>query len=151
MGGVQTEAEDALSRAMLKAFEKLPVYAAEILNLRAWLTTFTYNLCMDIHRERANRETAFEYIDDAGKIDHLTSGTAVESPEDIFSDYEQNKRLRNAVESLPARLREPFILRIFHEMEYAAIAEQLNLTPANVRKRIQQAREFLKEKLCGTN
>ena len=50
MGGNPTDAEDALSRAMLKAWEKVQKYAGEIANFKGWLTTLTHNLCVDIHR-----------------------------------------------------------------------------------------------------
>src|SRR5262245_21182758 len=52
MGGVQEDAEDALSRAMLRALEKLPHNACKIGNFRAWLSRLTLNLCVDMHRER---------------------------------------------------------------------------------------------------
>ena len=58
MSGNPTDAEDALSRVMLKAWEKVQKYAGEITNFKAWLTKLTHNLCVDIHRERrrgANR------------------------------------------------------------------------------------------------
>lgn len=38
MGGNSTDAEDALSRAMLKAWEKVQQYAGKITNFKAWLT-----------------------------------------------------------------------------------------------------------------
>lgn len=47
MGGNTTDAEDALSRAMLKAWEKVQKFAGEIANFKAWLTTLTRNLCVD--------------------------------------------------------------------------------------------------------
>jgi DNA-directed RNA polymerase specialized sigma24 family protein len=36
----ETDAQDALSRTMLKAWDKLPLHAANIINLKAWLTRF---------------------------------------------------------------------------------------------------------------
>ena len=49
MGGNLTDAEDALSRAMLKAWEKAQKYAGEIANFKAWLTTLTRHLYVDIY------------------------------------------------------------------------------------------------------
>ena len=47
MGGNSTDAEDALSRAMLEAWEKVQKYAAgDIANFKAWLTRLTHNLCV---------------------------------------------------------------------------------------------------------
>lgn len=138
------DAEDALARAMLKAFEKLPTNARQIINLKAWLTRFTYNVCMDFHRERARRESTVESVEDVEALDAATE-VQVESQEIALVRREQDARLRQALNNLPSKLREPFILRFLHDMAYEEIAERLNLTPANVRKRIQQAREKLKE------
>lgn len=49
MNGNRTEAEDALSRAKLKAWEKMQKLAKKIVNLKAWLTRLTHNFCIDIH------------------------------------------------------------------------------------------------------
>ena len=63
MGGNPTDAEDALSRAMLKAWEKVQKYAAaEIANFKSWLTRLTHNLCVDIHRERDRSANRIEDI-----------------------------------------------------------------------------------------
>src|ERR687886_1161625 len=63
MGGNTTDAEDALSRAMLKAWEKAQKYAGEIVNFKAWLVTLTRNLCVDIHRERSRGANRVEDIE----------------------------------------------------------------------------------------
>ncbi|NEP20399.1 MAG: RNA polymerase sigma factor, partial [Leptolyngbya sp. SIO4C1] len=60
MGGNITDAQEALSRAMLKAWHKLPQHAAKITNLKAWLTRFTHNLCVDICRERCRHAISVE-------------------------------------------------------------------------------------------
>ncbi|MDZ8225792.1 MULTISPECIES: RNA polymerase sigma factor [unclassified Nostoc] len=49
--GNPTDAEDALSQAMLKAWKKIRNCTVEIKNIKSWLTQLTHNLCMDIHRE----------------------------------------------------------------------------------------------------
>ena len=46
-----TDAEDALSQAMLKAYSEFQKSANPIDNLKAWLTQLTRNLCLDIHRK----------------------------------------------------------------------------------------------------
>ncbi|MEH2064046.1 MAG: RNA polymerase sigma factor [Nostoc sp.] len=63
IGGNPTDAEDALSRAMLKAWEKVQQYAGKITNFKAWLTTLTHNLCVDIHRERSRGANRVEDIE----------------------------------------------------------------------------------------
>ncbi|BAZ53990.1 ECF subfamily RNA polymerase sigma-24 factor [Nostoc sp. NIES-4103] len=63
MGGNHTDAEDVLSRAMLKAWEKIRECTDVITNFRAWLTRLTYNLCIDVHRERNRRAKKVESLE----------------------------------------------------------------------------------------
>ena len=61
--GNPTDAEDALSRAMLKAWEKAKDGTDDIKNFKAWLTKLTYNLCADIHQERNRGALGVESLD----------------------------------------------------------------------------------------
>ncbi|HWN98185.1 MAG TPA: RNA polymerase sigma factor, partial [Blastocatellia bacterium] len=144
MGGVREDAEDALSRAMLKALEKLPNNACEIENFKAWMRRLTLNLCVDMHRERSRQVRRLESIENSlpGASDRVVADTA--SPEKGLVNREVFAHVCSAVESLPPRLREPFVLRFFQEMDYREIAECLILSTDNVRKRIQQARDILR-------
>jgi RNA polymerase sigma-70 factor (ECF subfamily) len=147
MGGVREDAEDALSRAMLRALDRLPDCAAKITNLKAWLTRLVCNLCVDIHRERKRRKRGAIDIDDLTSADDGALVRCSQSPEDVFFQREMCGFVMYTVDSLPAPLREPFVLRFFQEMAYPDIAEQLTLSPDNVRKRIQQARAILRERV----
>lgn len=147
MGGVQDDAEEALSRAMLRAFHKLPSNSHHIQNFKAWLSKLTLNLCVDLHRERSRQIRRLESIEDLwfGASDLLVA--VAKSPEEAFLSREVFAHLCDAVDDLPPRLREPFVLRFFQEMAYRDIAERLILSKENVRKRIQQARGILRERL----
>ena len=147
MGGVREDAEDALSLAMLKAWERLPDHAPKIMNLKAWLTRMTSNLCMDLHRERRRRIKNIERIEDMTAADHMYVAWSVESPEQTTLHREMDFHVRRALNDLPARLRAPMILHSFQAMPYRDIAEHLVLTNENVRKRIQHARVFLYHRL----
>ena len=147
MDGIREDAEDALSRVMLKAYEKLPCNAHQIQNVRAWLSKLTLNLCIDVHRERKRQFRRVESIDDArmSAVDLIRAASY--SPEEWFLTQEVLSDVCNAIDDLPLRLREPFVLRFFQEMAYGDIAEKLTLSAENVRKRIQQARDILKGRL----
>jgi DNA-directed RNA polymerase specialized sigma24 family protein len=58
-----TDTEDALSRAMLKAWEKVRDCTDDIKNFKAWLTKLTYNLCADIHREHNRSVVGVDSLD----------------------------------------------------------------------------------------
>jgi RNA polymerase sigma-70 factor (ECF subfamily) len=147
MGGVQADAEDALSRAMLRALEKLPNNACKIGNCKAWLNRLTLNLCVDMHRERKRQVRRLESIDNSLRGASGRVAASTDSPEQGLINREVFAHVCSAINNLPPRLREPFVLRFFQEMDYREIAERLILSPDNVRKRIQQARDILREEL----
>lgn len=148
MGGVREDAEDALSRAMLRALEKLPNNACKIENFRAWLSRLTLNLCVDMHRERRRQVRRLESFENAlpASNERLLAADS-DSPEEGLINREVFAYVCKAVDDLPQRLREPFVLRFFQEMDYREIAECLILSTDNVRKRIQQARGILRKQL----
>ncbi|MGB3651879.1 MAG: RNA polymerase sigma factor [Rivularia sp. (in: cyanobacteria)] len=147
MGNNYYDAEDALSLASLKAWNKLPEYAEKITNLRAWFTRLTHNLCVDIHRERyRKRMTNMQEI--AGGDDEAII-TNVDSPEPAILRNELKLYIHHAVSALSDRLRPVFILHYFYQYSYQDIAQRLKLSLDNVYKRIQQARNFLARRLSS--
>jgi RNA polymerase sigma factor (sigma-70 family) len=55
--------------------------------------------------------------------------------------------MRHRIDILPPRLREPIMLYFFQDMSQREIALHLNLTAANVRKRLQHARQLLRTQI----
>ncbi len=147
MGGIKEDAEDALSRTKLKAWESLPRYAGVIINLRAWLTRLTCNLCMDMHRERHRRTRVMVSAERMQISDTLSPASTRESPESEYLQRELWMHVRQGVRQLPSPLRKPFILRFVQERPYDEIAEQLILSTDNARKRVQLARAILRRQL----
>jgi hypothetical protein len=70
-----------------------------------------------------------------------------ETPEGVLETEEEKIFVRRAIARLPNRLRETFILHFDRQLSYQEIAEQQNISYANVRKRISQARAILKQAL----
>jgi RNA polymerase sigma-70 factor (ECF subfamily) len=147
MGGNSTDAQEALSQATLKAWDKLPIYAEKINNPKAWLTRMTHNLCVDMHRKRNRGARGIESIEDVAGGEDNTVTSNFESPESAVLRRELELYTRRAVNTLSPKLRNPFILRFYQEMSYPDIAAQLGLSLDNVYKRIQKAREILQKRL----
>ncbi len=145
MGGNPTEAEDALSRAMLKAWEKLQQYAGKIANFKGWLTKLTHNLCVDIHRQRSRNANRVEDIEGIGEEQALVCSE--DTAQIILETEEKNIEIRRAIENLPSRLRKTFILHFYQQLSYQEICEQQEISYDNVCKRISQARKILREEL----
>ncbi|NER34092.1 MAG: RNA polymerase sigma factor [Oscillatoria sp. SIO1A7] len=147
MKGNRWEAEEALSEATIKAWDKLPKYAEKITNIKGWLTRLTLNICLEMHRQRKRRAQKVESIEAMAVADNEAIASNLDSPDDAILRREMAAHIRCAIETLPSRLSEPFILRFCQEKSYPAIAKQLGLSESNVRKCIQQARAILQEQL----
>ncbi|MEG4224561.1 sigma-70 family RNA polymerase sigma factor [Microcoleus sp. N9_B2] len=144
--GNPTDAEDALSRAMLKAWEKARDCTDDIKNFKAWLTKLTYNLCADIHRERNRGAVGVDSLDTIAIGNETELISQEETPVRAAMQRELKLFFRGAIDELPDRLRETFILHFESGLSYPDIAEQLGISYDNVRKRISQARAILRQR-----
>jgi RNA polymerase sigma factor (sigma-70 family) len=144
--GNPTDAEDALSRAMLKAWQKVRDCTDVIKNFKAWLTKLTYNLCADIHRERNRSAVGVDSLDTIAIGDTTKLISQEETPIIAATRRELELFFRKAIDELPDRLRETFLLHFESELSYQEIAEQLGIFYDNVRKRISQARSILRQR-----
>ena len=138
MGGNLTDAEDALSRAMLKAWEKVQKYAGEIANFKAWLTKLTHNLCVDIHGERDRSANRVENIEVYASLGEQGLVSFDATPEIAMETGEKTIVIRRAIANLPTRLRETFILHFYDELSYPEIAQQQDISYQNVCSTIEQ-------------
>ncbi|NEP53426.1 MAG: sigma-70 family RNA polymerase sigma factor [Moorea sp. SIO3C2] len=145
MGGNPTNAEDALSRAMLKAWEKVKKFGGKIANFKAWLTKLTHNLCVDIHREHSRSANHVEDIEGIPEEQGLLC--CDDTPERALETDEKKIAIRRAIDNLPARLHQTFILHFYQELSYREIAQQQEISYQNVCKRISQARAILRDEL----
>ena len=154
MSGRVDEAEEALSRARLLAFRKYPRAGEEIKEPHAWFSRLTYNVCMDLHRE-LNRDRARQVADSEWIEEAADSSWGCESvtPERRYLRDELETHIRQCVRELPPKLREAMELLFLEECSYREIAERLAITEVALRKRIQQARRQLRQRLveyrCG--
>lgn len=144
--GNPSDAEDALSRAMLKAWQKARDCTDDIKNFKAWLTKLTYNLCADIHRERNRSAVGVESLDTIAVESQTQLISQEETPVRAAMERELELFFRAAIDELPDRLRETFILHFESGLSYPDIAEQLGISYDNVRKRISQARAILRQR-----
>lgn len=147
MKGAHADAEDALSRVLIKAWDRLPRYAATIINLKAWLTRMAYNLCVEIHRESNRRARVLDSIDEITAAQREPVAHSFECPEKSLLHDEMYRFVMMVINEMPAPLRDPLVLRFEREMGCSDIAKQLMLSTDNVRKRIQRARAILQSQL----
>ena len=139
MGNIP-DAEDIMSQAMLKAEKKMSIY--EVKNFRHWVTKLTYNLCLDFQRKRYQ---TIQY----GDIQNVTSNSVDKHEENLFLDL-QKQELEEVfsvwIDELRPILRDTFILHFKEQLSYIEIAHKLNISCCNVRRRIYQARQILRQR-----
>jgi RNA polymerase sigma-70 factor (ECF subfamily) len=147
MNGNSTEAEDLLSQAMVKAWEKAQKYAGKIDNFKCWLTTLTRNFWIDLTRRRGANQV--EDIEVYGEQDELGLVSVEETPAIALDRDEKKMVIRRAIDELPTKMRETFILHFYEELSHQEIGEKQNISYQNVCKRISQARAILALELRG--
>ncbi len=147
MGDNRTNAEDVLSQAMLKACNEWQKDGGKIKNPKAWFTRIVYNFCMDFHRKSKREAQVIENIDDLKFEAHSSFSSSVDFPESNILALEMRAYLRHKIESLPTRLRTPFVLYYCQEKSYKDIAKQLACSEENVRKCLIKARKILQRHL----
>ncbi|MGB5971353.1 MAG: RNA polymerase sigma factor [Spirulinaceae cyanobacterium] len=148
MGGNHDDAQEAMSLAVWKAWYKLPSYAQNITNFKGWLYKLIHNLCIDIHRQRHCHAVYVEDIESILLKSQETESFAYNNPESALLQQELKIYLRYCIDALPSRLRDSLILHYYQEMSYADIGAELAISQDNVAKRLQQAKQVLKKRLC---
>jgi RNA polymerase sigma-70 factor (ECF subfamily) len=136
------DAEDLAQEVYLRAHAKL----ADLENVhsgKAWLCRIARNACRDRLRRarvRALWSAVCRRSADAANAD---------TPEMQLQRNERVTLVKNAINALPARLRDVLVLREYGELSYAEIAATLSLPPGTVMSRLHRAREILATSLKG--
>lgn len=144
MSGNMADAEDALSQAMLKGSQHFD--GNEIRNERAWLTRLVHNACMDQHRSRKRQQRlSDEVIPDDPQDSPALQPQPHRTPDEALHMNQVFAQLEEQLKQLPLSLLEPLMLRVIEDKSYDEIAALLGLSNCAVRKRIQLARDRLKQ------
>ena len=126
------DAEDAHSIACLRCYEKISQVASNIKNIEAWLTTVTFNICMDIHRG---------YRREMGLSLPAPHGAALLEK---LEENELHSKLDKGISSLPEMLRAVVELRL-SESSYQEISVRLGISIQSAYKLNSRARNQLRE------
>ena len=146
MNGNRADAEDAVSTAAIRAASNLCRRTKSIDNPLGWFFRVLHNVCRDFHRRSATRLTFRDGLH-AAQVAHLgLVGTLGRSPEDLATSRQRQRRVEAVARGMPPPLREVFERRFFAGDSNADIATDLEISNELVRKRVQLARNYLKNK-----
>lgn len=131
--------EDLAQETFLKVFRALPGFdRSGPARLSTWILTIATRLAID---ELRRKRPAAEPLDPAAEP---ASGATADA------DAERRRLaalLQKAIEDLPPEYRAAFMLREYHELEYAEISESLKIDLGTVKSRLSRARAALRRAL----
>jgi RNA polymerase sigma-70 factor (ECF subfamily) len=131
------EVEDLAQETFLRVFRALPRFdPSGPARLSTWILTIATRRCIDARRRTG---AAVESLDAHRGI--LESG---ERPDAEVARRELGRRVATAMAALPSDHRAAFVLRAFHDLDYAEIAEALECDIGTVKSRISRARARLR-------
>lgn len=143
------EAEDLVQETYLRAFRSWEQFERGT-NCRSWLFT----ICRNTHlheRERASSRYEITETDATGAGDGVRSivdqrAMAAQWPDDFFERIVDD-RLLEAIDALAEEFRETLILSDLADLNYAEIAEVLDMPVGTVKSRLFRARRQLRDAL----
>ncbi len=139
-----TEAEDALQEAYLRAWRGLGSFRSEA-RLSTWLVRIVINEALGRLRRRGAEVLAFDATIDLADV---REGNPDERPDRVAMRSEMRAMMETCIDALPEAFRTVFILRAVEEMSVDEVSEAMGLPQATVRTRFFRARGLLREGLA---
>lgn len=140
LAGNDADAADATQEALITVVRRLDRYDGRA-KFTTWLYRVVTNACLDELRRRGRRPVPVE--DEA-----LVGGRAAPGPT-VDGQVVDRLDVDHALAQLSPEFRAPVVLRDLCGLDYAEIAEVLDLAPGTVRSRISRGRGALAHVLAG--
>ena len=134
------EAEDAAQETFVRMYTKLHTYQPDR-KLSSWVLSIASHYCIDRLRRRRGQWLSLDEEPVATTLPSQNRG-----PEELALRAESRDEVQRLVDMLPAAYRVPLILRYWHDLSYAEIAEVMGLTVQAVKSRLHRARLQVIEK-----
>ncbi|MGQ9540406.1 MAG: sigma-70 family RNA polymerase sigma factor [Armatimonadota bacterium] len=144
-------AADVLQEALIRAFRALPQFRGDA-SFATWLFRIARNLCVRKQQQMMAHPTiSLDQIlnedEDVSALMRQMIDFAAENPQQVVLAKELREKVWEAVDKLPANLREVLILRDMEDLSNQETAERTGLTVAAVKARLHRARALLREYL----
>lgn len=133
----EEEARDCVQELFYRLWDRAPAFHIDT-SLRAYLYTSLRHKCLNVLRDRKIRDS---------HQDKLFEATLFSGEEDPGMDETVRKRLDEALEALPGRCKEVFLMKILEGKKNREIADQMGLAETTVKTQVQRAYRMLREKL----
>lgn len=134
MLGNAAEAEDAAQETFVRMYTKLHTYQPDR-KLSSWVLSIASHYCIDRLRRRRFNWLSLDEEPVAAVLPSRQRG-----PEESALCRETRDEVQTLVDRLAPGYRAPLILRYWHELSYAEIAEVMGLSVEAVKSRLHRAR-----------
>lgn len=139
-----TEAEDVMQDAYVRAYGSLGQYAGEA-RFSTWLTRIAVHECLARLRKQ-KRFTTMEEIENH-EVTPKVLRTSLKNPEEQILSSELRSVLEMEIDQLPRIYRAVFIVREVEEMSTIESAIALGITEKAVKTRLHRAKAILRKRL----
>lgn len=136
---------DALQEIYISVYKNIHSLKMDKL-LIPWMKQIAYHICCDFARKmNGNREKATDFSDDS----QLASATQLEAPDCFQSvfDKDTSLQLSAALNQLPVKIRQAFLLRFEQELKLEEIADFMDISLSSVKRYIETAKKALQKTL----
>jgi RNA polymerase sigma-70 factor (ECF subfamily) len=138
----EEDAQDAVQDALLNAFRNLSAFD-ERSSFSTWATRIAINSSLMQLRKR--RRFFLRSTDDAPE--GLPMKDPAPNPEALLAETDERRLLKDAIRSLPQKLRTVVELKQFQERSMHELASELSITRSAAKARFSRAKEMLKNRL----
>jgi RNA polymerase sigma-70 factor (ECF subfamily) len=135
-------AEDAVQEAYVRALKSFGGFHG--VDGRGWLLAIVRNVCYTWLQQQRSRGPVASF-------DEAHHGADPLNPETLVLRKEEQQTVRQAVDELPAELREVVVLRELEGLSYKEIAAIADIPLGTVMSRLARARERLHQCLSESN
>ena len=150
--GQRQRAEELLQETFLRVVRSADSYEPKA-KFTTWLYTIARNLCIDrARKQKGHTELSLDKpIGDSPDDDTYVDQMADDEANSASVDHDRRafrEQLKEALEELPDKQREVFVLRQFSELKYREIAEVVDAAVPTVKSRMRYALKSLRGHLA---
>ena len=133
------QAEDVTQDAFLALYRHLHEVPASA--IRPWLYRVTRNLCLDQLRRRKFKLRLFRDVSRDDDFEPTVADTGSDRPDEVAETREAHDQIEAAIEQLPRKFREAFLLCEIQGLSYEDAASILGCPVKTVSTRLFRARQ----------
>jgi RNA polymerase sigma factor (sigma-70 family) len=140
------DAEDLMQDTHVAAYTQLSKFEHRA-SYKTWISRIMINRCLyKLKYGYFKNEVPSEQIPESNSLPMYIKGNESQT-EDVILNRELTKALEESLQNIPVNYRTVFVLREMEGFSVAETAELLNITPINVKVRLNRAKALLQNEI----